>query len=75
MDYLKLYRRFYLDMLIHGNALSAIIGAPLTVLFFILQTEITFSSLHVVIVPGIIVFVVVTIMTYAWYQYLFAPFR
>lgn len=75
MDYLKLYRRFYLDMLIHGNALSAIIGAPLTVLFFILQTEITLSNLHVVVVPGIIVFVVVTLMTYVWYQYLFAPFR
>jgi len=75
MDYLKLYRRFYLDMLIHGNALSAIIGAPLTVLFFILQTEITFSSLHVVIVPGIIVFVVVSLMTFLWYRGLFAPFR
>lgn len=75
MDYIKTYRRFYYDMLIHGNALSAIIGAPLTVLFFIWKTDISFSNLHVVIVPGFIVFIVVSVMTYYWYQLLFAPFR
>ncbi|MCX8124462.1 MAG: methyl-accepting chemotaxis protein [Spirochaetes bacterium] len=75
MDYIKTYRRFYYDMLIHGNALSAVIGAPLTVLFFIWKTEISFSNLQVVIVPGFIVFVAVAVMTYYWYQFLFAPFR
>jgi len=75
MDYIKLYRRFYLDMLVHGNALSGLIGAPLTVLFFIWKSEISFSNLHIVIVPGFIVFIVVTLMTYYWYQFLFAPFR
>ena len=75
MDYIKLYRRFYLDMLIHGNALSGLIGAPLTVLFFMWKSEISISNLQIVIVPGIIVFVVVTLMTYYWYQFLFAPFR
>ncbi|MGB4269336.1 MAG: methyl-accepting chemotaxis protein, partial [Spirochaetota bacterium] len=33
------------------------------------------SNIQVVIVPGMIVFVVVTLMTYYWYQLLFAPFR
>lgn len=75
MDYIKLYRRFYFDMLIHGNAFSGIIGAPLTVLFFIWKTEISLSNLYVVAVPGIIVFIVVSIMTYLWYDYLLAPFR
>ncbi|MEW6527980.1 MAG: methyl-accepting chemotaxis protein, partial [Spirochaetota bacterium] len=57
------------------NALSGLIGAPLTVLFFIWKSEISLSNIQVVIVPGIIVFVVVTLMTYYWYQVLFAPFR
>ncbi len=75
MDYIKLYRRFYLDMLFHGNALSGLIGAPLTVLFFVWKSEISLSNIHIVIIPGIIVFVVVTLMTYYWYQLLLAPFR
>ncbi len=75
MDYMKMYRHFYFDMLIKGNFLSGLIGAPLTVLFFIWKTEISFSNLHVVIIPGFIVFIIVGLMTYFWYEYLFAPFR
>jgi len=62
-------------MLVYGNALSALIGAPLTVLFFIWQTEISLSNIHVVLVPGAAVMAVVTVLTYLWYQFLLAPFR
>lgn len=70
-----MYMRFNLDMLVYGNALSAAIGAPLTMVFFIWRTEITLANLHVVLVPGIIVFAVIAVMTAVWYGLLFAPFR
>ena len=75
MDYIKMYRRFYFEMLIKGNVFSGLIGAPLTILFFIWKTEISVSNLHVVIVPGVFVFIIVTVMTYYWYEYFLAPFR
>ncbi|MGQ9843419.1 MAG: methyl-accepting chemotaxis protein [Spirochaetota bacterium] len=75
MEYKKLYQRFYFETLLHVNAFSAIVGAPLTVLFFIWKTEISLSNLYMVIVPGIIVFAVVTAMSYFMYDNILAPFR